>query len=103
MLVTVFSFALTTWVLYGQAGAISFDEFLSMRLRVQNFLLFLGFLWAWHLSFSFFRLYHSKRLSNRTTEAIEITKATSLGTLAMFTSALIFRIEMITLVFLGVF
>lgn len=103
MLVTVFSFALTTWVLYGQTGAISFDEFLSMRLTVQNFLLLLGFLWAWHLSFSFFRLYHSKRLSNRTTEAIEITKATTLGTLIIFVSAVLFRIDMVTFFFLGVF
>ena len=52
LLVMAFSFALTTWVVYYQTVSVSFDEFLLMRVKVQNFALFLGFLLIWHLSFS---------------------------------------------------
>jgi hypothetical protein len=52
LLVMVFSFALATWMTYYHSGPISFDEFLSMRIKVQNFVLFLGLLFACQFIFS---------------------------------------------------
>jgi FlaA1/EpsC-like NDP-sugar epimerase len=103
LVVMVLSFALATVVVYYQNGMVSFAEFLTMRVKVQNFALFLGFLLVWHIIFSLFGLYHSRRLSTRRTEVIDIIKATSLGTLTIFISAIMFNIEMVTPVFLGVF
>jgi len=103
LLVMVFSFALTTWVVYYQTASVSFDDFLSMRVKVQNFLLFFGFLGVWHLSFSFFKLYHSRRLSSWVAEIVDVIKATFLGTLIIFISAVLFRIQMVTPLFLAVF
>ena len=51
LLVMVCSFALATWMTYYQSGPVSLDEFLSMRIKVQNFVLFVGLLFVWHLSF----------------------------------------------------
>jgi len=103
MLVMVLSFVLATVVVYYQNGMVSFDEFLSLRVKVQNFALFLGLLLVWHMIFSLLGLYHSRRLSTRRTEVIDVIKATSLGTLTIFISAIMFSIEMVTPVFLGVF
>jgi exopolysaccharide biosynthesis polyprenyl glycosylphosphotransferase len=100
LLVMSGSFALATWVsFYYEKGIISFDNFLSMRVKVQNFLLFLGFLWVWHLAFSCFGLYHSRRLSSRSAEIVDLIKATSLGTLLIFLVAILFKIHVLTPIF----
>ena len=103
LLVMGFSFALATLFVYHQTGPISFEEFLSMRVKVQNLVLFFGFLGVWHLSFSFFKLYHSRRLSSRLAEIFDVIKATFLGTLIIFISAVLFRIQMLTPLFLAAF
>src|SRR4030043_2026496 len=79
LLVMVFAFGLGTLASYEQSGVASFAQFLSMRIKIQNFALFIGFLIAWHIIFSLFRLYHSRRLSTRWEEARDILKATSVG------------------------
>lgn len=103
LLAMAFSFALAASVISYQISTVSFGGFLSMRVKVLNFALFLALLWAWHLIFSSFRLYRSRRLSSRVSEVFDLIKATSLGTLVIFIAAVLFRIEMVILVFLGVF
>jgi exopolysaccharide biosynthesis polyprenyl glycosylphosphotransferase len=86
-----------------ETGMVSFDEFLSMRIKVQNFAIFLGLLLVWHLIFSSFRLYNSHRLSSKKEEALDVLKAASVGTLIVILAAVIFRIKMATSVFFLVF
>jgi membrane protein CcdC involved in cytochrome C biogenesis len=43
---------------------ISFNDFVGMRIKIQNFVLFIGFLFAWHLIFRAFSLYQTRRLSH---------------------------------------
>jgi exopolysaccharide biosynthesis polyprenyl glycosylphosphotransferase len=84
-------------------GATSLTDFLSMRISVRNFVLFSGLLLVWHSLFSFFGLYESKRFSNQGREAIDVSKATSLGTFVLFLGGLPFNLTVIRPSFLVVF
>ncbi len=103
LLIMVFSFALATSAVSYRIGTVSFVQFLSMRVKVHNFALFLGFLFVWHLIFSLFGLYQSRRLSSRWAEVIDVVKATSLGSMAIFIAAMVFSIDIVTPVFLAIF
>ena len=95
-LVMVFSFALAAAVVYYRFDLISFEDFLSMRVKVRNFALFMGFIIVWHIIFSAFKLYHSRRLSTRWEEARDILKATSAGVMVIFVASLLLKLVMIT-------
>jgi len=103
LLVMVFAFGLATAASYYQTGTVSFSDFLSMRIKIQNFALFLGFLIAWHIIFSLFGLYHSRRFSTRWGEAIDVIKASSIGTFLIFIVSFLFNIRLATPVFFVVF
>lgn len=103
LLVMVFAFGLGTLASYEQSGVASFGDFLSMRIKIQNFSLFLGFLIAWHIIFSLFGLYHSRRFSTRLNEAIDVIKASSIGTFLIFIASFLFHIRLATPVFFVVF
>jgi exopolysaccharide biosynthesis polyprenyl glycosylphosphotransferase len=99
----VFSFALATVASYYQTGTVSFSDFLSMRIKIQNFALFLGFLTAWHIIFSLFGLYHSRRFSTRLNEAIDVIKASSIGTFLIYAASILLKIWLVTPIFVAVF
>lgn len=103
LIIMVFSYVLATWAVYYQTGTVSLVQFLSMRVKVQNFALFIGFLLVWHIIFSLFGLYRSRRLSTRGTDAIDVIKATSFGTLIIFITSILFRIQMVNPTFVAVF
>src|SRR5689334_5983506 len=85
------------------AEADTFGEFLSMRIKVGNFLLFFGFLALWHLIFVLTKVYQPQRLVPQNTEATNIIRATTMGTLCIAALSLIFSIRMVNPVFLLVF
>ena len=103
LVMMVFAFALATIPVLYQSGHVTFAEFLEMRVKVRNFALFSALLVSWHLVFSSFGLYHSRRLASRRSEVVKVIKATSLGTLAVWLAAILFRIALITPLFLLVF
>ena len=70
----VFSFGLATVLVAHQTPATSLAEFLSMRVKVGNFALFALFLLAWHVVFSSFGLYSSKRFSSRWAEVLDVVE-----------------------------
>ena len=78
----------------------SFASFISMRVKVLNFLLFLGLFYSWHLIFSAFGLYGSKRLGDRRQEIVDVLKATSVAVIVLAMVAPIFRVRMITPAFI---
>ena len=103
LLVMALAFFLATVIAYGGLGSISLGDFLSMRIKVQNFVLFMGLLLIWHMLFSFFGMYRSRRLSDRWKAFVDILKVTSMGTGLLWLTSIMFRIDMITPSFLGVF
>jgi len=86
-----------------QSGAVTFSQFLSMRIKLGNCLLFFAVLALWYGIFSMFGLYDSRRMSRRMRDAIDTLAATTTGTLAMSLAAQVLRIRMITPRFLLVF
>lgn len=85
------------------AEAASFADFLSLRVKIQNFVIFLGILIVWHWVFSYFRLYNSRRLSTLQHEIYDVIKATSIGILIFTGTAILFKIKMATPDFLVAF
>jgi exopolysaccharide biosynthesis polyprenyl glycosylphosphotransferase len=103
LLVMACSFALAAWTVYYQIVDISFGQFLSMRVKALNLGLFLGFLLVWRGVFYLFGLYRSRRFSTRWAEIIDVIKATSSGTLVIYITSILFRIQMVNPTFIAVF
>jgi len=97
--VMTFSFSLASMLVAYQSPTASFAQFLSMRVKVQNFALFACFLFLWHIIFLSLGLYDSKRLSTRSAEVIDILKATAVASVTLFIAAILLRIEMVTPLF----
>ncbi|MGH7230987.1 MAG: sugar transferase [Nitrospiraceae bacterium] len=98
------TFLLVTWLFYAHGNSIfALEEFLAIRIKIENAILVGAMVLAWHIIFSSFGLYESKRLSSLKEEIFDIIKATVLGTLGMATLAVLFDIEMISHWFLPVF
>src|SRR5215471_1039601 len=80
-----------------------FTQFLSMKIKVQNFVLFFCLLYVWHLVFKTVGLYGSKRLSSRRAEAVDILKATGLATTALVVASFVLKFRMVTPRFAALF
>jgi len=61
----VCAFTLAVLPVLREHGGISFAQFLSMRVKIGNIVLFLSLLVLWHVIFSSFGLYHYTRLAYR--------------------------------------
>lgn len=83
--------------------SLTFDQFLEMRLKVGNFIVFFGLLVIWHAIFTGFSLYHSRRLDSRRSEIKDLLKASFAATLVLVASAYAFHITMVTPLFIAVF
>jgi exopolysaccharide biosynthesis polyprenyl glycosylphosphotransferase len=94
------SFALASLVESNLTAHISFGDFLSMRIKLQNIVFFLGLLAIWHGVFASVGLYQSKRLEVRRNEVKDVLTATSIGALLLIVAGALFRIRMITPIFL---
>ena len=104
LLFMVVAFILAAVLLYVDVGTVSFSKFLTLRIKVQNVILFSGFLLLWHTSFSYFKLYTPDRVCGAGwREMIDIGSATLWGTLVIALSAIVVKIELISLISLTVF
>lgn len=99
----VIAFGLATVPVLYEADVASFAQFLEMRIRVNDFLIFVGLLAVWHVVFTSFGLYHSHRLGRPRAEMASVIKAVTLSTFIVFVAALFLSISMVTPVFLTVF
>jgi exopolysaccharide biosynthesis polyprenyl glycosylphosphotransferase len=97
------AFMAGTLVTIHQSRSIDFTSFFSMRVKIQNFAIFSLFIFTWQLIFRMSGLYVSRRLADRRGEVLDVIKATSLGTFVILLGATVFRITMVTPLFLGVF
>jgi exopolysaccharide biosynthesis polyprenyl glycosylphosphotransferase len=102
LVLMVASFGLAA-VVVSQRATVSVAEFLALRVKIQNFVTFSLLLLVWHLIFSSFGMYASRRLAGRWDETVDIIKANTLGTFLLFCSHFIFHISLIRPEFLAVF
>ncbi|MGB8064193.1 MAG: sugar transferase [Candidatus Sulfotelmatobacter sp.] len=86
-----------------QDGGIPLSEFLSVRVKLVNFLEFAAILFIWHVVFSLCGQYQSHRLVSRRAMLAEAAKATTIASLLLAVLAFGFRISMITPRFLLAF
>src|SRR5258708_22723811 len=91
LLLMVVAFVVSTLPLFHRVGRFSLAEFFEMRVKLGNLILFLSFLLVWHLLFTVFGLYGSKRMSKRGEEVRDIAGATTLGTIVIAAAALRLR------------
>ena len=103
LVVVVLAFGLATVPALGVGHTVSMADFFSMRVKVGNFLIFLGQVILWHALFSVCGFYKSRRLSSRTAEVADIARATLLGTLCLAGVSLLFHIRMASLPFVLAF
>jgi exopolysaccharide biosynthesis polyprenyl glycosylphosphotransferase len=83
--------------------SMDFEQFLAVRIKLSNILLFIGFAVIWHLIFISQDLYRSRRIGLIKVEWWDVTKAVLLGTLVLAAIALLFRITAIGRTFLATF
>lgn len=81
----------------------SFSGFLSMRIKLINFLMFGVVLLAWHLTYVWIGLYESKRLRDAREILKEELKATAFASIFLLVAGVSFKIRMITGPFLILF
>jgi exopolysaccharide biosynthesis polyprenyl glycosylphosphotransferase len=84
-------------------GGVTITEFFSMRVKMQNFVIFSLFVLVWHLIFGFSGLYVSRRLYESRAEVIDVVKATSMGTFVVLLGTIVFHIVLVNALFLSVF
>lgn len=100
--VLIASFASATLPYLATAGPVSFAQFLEIKIKLQNFVIFFFLLWIWHCIFTMLGLYGSKRLTTRRSEAFDVIKATSLCALTLMLGSLV-RFRMVTPYFVAIF
>ena len=96
LVMTAFLFLLAAWISTYHIKNLSFTQVLAIRISIWNMSFFLGFLLSWHMIFSFFRIYHSKRLSSLPEDILQIIKGATFGTMILFLAAVLFKIKLIT-------
>jgi exopolysaccharide biosynthesis polyprenyl glycosylphosphotransferase len=103
LIALVFSFGLAMVTEAPRLGSFPLIEFLSMKVKLSNFITFVALLFIWHWIFALCGLYESKRLATRRSESIDVTKATAFVTFSLAVSAEILRMRVVTLGFFLVF
>ena len=97
------SFLLAAVLTYQETGDMSLEQFLALRIKVHNVAIFLGVLLVFYFMLSASRLYASGRLSPKLKELWAILKVTGSAVLAVIPTAVIFRIQMATPIFILTF
>lgn len=103
LLVMVGAFVLATCYTVRVTGGVTLVTFWSMRVKLTNFVLFAVWLLAWHILFSGFGLYNSRRMAGYGADAIDTILASAAGTAVLATTSLTLHIRMVTFSFLLIF
>jgi exopolysaccharide biosynthesis polyprenyl glycosylphosphotransferase len=103
LILVVFAFGLSTFLLVQEERQVSLEHFLSMRTKVSNFGIFVLALLIFHLVFKLGGLYRSMRLSSRRAELADILKATTLCAACFVVLGWLFSIQMMSSRFLAMF
>ena len=77
------SFGITTFLVASEQQSVPLGQFLSLRVKLSNCVIFAIALLLSHLMYSLCGLYESKRLSSKRSELLDAVKATSLSTICL--------------------
>ena len=101
-LITV-AFAVASIAVGSADQHVSLAEFFSMRVKLSNCLIFVGFLIAWHCMLRICGLYKSVSLSTREVAVFHASKAAALCTACLVLGGAVFTIRIETITFLFLF
>jgi exopolysaccharide biosynthesis polyprenyl glycosylphosphotransferase len=93
----------TVLEVWQQGGGLTLSSFLSMRVKLVNFLTFTAILFVWHAIFSLCGQYQSQRLASRRAMLTDAAIATTIASIFLAVFVGVFRISMITPRFLLLF
>jgi exopolysaccharide biosynthesis polyprenyl glycosylphosphotransferase len=102
----ILSFGMATLAILphmARIGPPSLADFLSMRIKLQNFVVFFFLLGVWHAIFSLFGLYSSKRLASRKREVFDALKATTMSSAVLAFGTIVLGFRMVTPAFIVAF
>lgn len=100
----VLCFGLATVLVGSQGrGGVTLAAFLSMRVKLTNFVVLGAVLLVWHLIFSWCGFFQSKRLSSQTSLVADAARATTLAVIALMVLAKLFMITMVSPRFILIF
>jgi FlaA1/EpsC-like NDP-sugar epimerase len=103
IVLVAFAFGLSTVFMVHAEQRYSLAQFLAMRTKVSDFVIFGFTLFLCHLVLSFCGLYRPTRLSSRGAKITDLLRATTLLTVSLLAISWIFSIQMITTHFLVLF
>ena len=103
LLAMAFSFIVAASVVVSEVDGMPFTQFLSIRISIFNFIIFMGFTLIWYILLALSGAYYVRRLSKDNREIKSIIQITSFGTLILLVFRVIFNIQLVTLLFLLVF
>jgi exopolysaccharide biosynthesis polyprenyl glycosylphosphotransferase len=89
-------------VLFRQ-GVGSPAEIFSLKIKLQNFVIFVVLVWLWRFVFAMLGLYGSKRHVSRKAEAVDVMKATTICSIILISFSLVLRFDMVDAQFAGIF
>jgi len=100
----VLSFVLATVLLFPEfSKSATLPAFLSMRVKLSNFAIFVVMLCVWHAILSICGLYQSKRLEMQISLIIDSVKATTLTTIFLVIVVKLFGVSIVTSSFILLF
>jgi exopolysaccharide biosynthesis polyprenyl glycosylphosphotransferase len=103
ILLAIVAVVVATYICLLGKSTPSLARFLSMRIRVDNFVLFAVLLFLWHVACSGYGLYNSRRTMNCRSDIRDAAKACLAGTAALAIAGLLFHVHMFSAKFLVVF
>jgi len=99
----VLSFGAAMLPVLFREGVGSPADFLSLKIKLQNFVVFVVLVWLWRFVFAMLGLYGSKRGVSRRAEAIDVMKATTICAIILITFSLVLRFNMVDAGFVAIF
>jgi len=97
--ILMFGFLMACWFVQQDKRLINFQQFFNLDIKVTTILFLIVLVFFWHIIFSNFGLYRSRRMEKVIQEWKDILKATTTGTTIFFISGTILDIETFTLIF----
>ena len=99
----ILAFTAATIVIVKSRNVTTLQQFLALRTRVSNFVIFAFALLLVHIVLVLYGLYRSRRLMRRRTEIVDVAKAMTLTTCMFAALGWFFSIRMITTDFVAIF
>jgi exopolysaccharide biosynthesis polyprenyl glycosylphosphotransferase len=103
LLAVIAAFAAAILIEGSRTATVGLDEFLSMRLRVANFVLFVGLVCAWHVAFRATGLYDASLPLLGRGRSAQAVRSVAFGTLLVALCAVLFGVSAVTAPFLVAF